>query len=881
VSSLSVFEATIEHDSIYALLAIAKDATPIASDEKFQPSLGCIESIFEVFSPRKQYKVEYEKPFVDAAGNFVQFCIKGSLYTDKTRALDIICRPWAPEGNARWRTPDVEQRNRSFTKESKATKFEPFPEQRDIPLPSWITRVSSASHSMWVHAGMPTLKMGRKNADSLVGLPTLAQRNYNAAETKAIDMKALRFRKRPNLGHYSLYVKGFELDTITEIYSRAQSGSIPSDWAKAAGWHRAPKTRPPDAFWRTLVASRGRDGANPPAYYSRACQDSFLKGGLMSGSVNTNDLINNERCSFVAQFCRRVQEVIWNKVLVKTRRGNLGLVGKDVQVGDRVCILYGCSVPVVLRKSSQPKSDEDINEEITEDLREWFKEFRRKSHDSLKRVEMFRQKRRDEKWKYKEWENKKRSQWLKDRDWRRTWKNNYLDRNFWEKLEARWASWVRQHSNGVEERERDDAWWNSWTTRRHEEKKALERIDAQELEMYHSLLDLELPKSPWMDVDKGWWEAWQRLKSKKLPKLSPGQPLGNIQNKSKSVCDTMLQFHFWRLEMARGTLPEDREFNQWKAEHCPRGIFEEEKEVWNEPSPNWSEFELFMRYGRRWKKHWQTKKTERSRDYPKTARLAELFRPSFELTHQIAWHVAQGRGKEGNSKAARLAELFRPPFELMYQVPWDVARYIGKEEKKWILVNVQDPTIFECQALNRNIWKHEGIKELVKEVFIFIQYPRDDPRNRYIQYYFPTKDNGNAYPYVAIVDPRTGKQVKLWSGPPVPTAEEFLMQLVEFLDRHSLEVDKRGNPVIVRKPEEAAQSDHTGNEQAENHTFETRKHWKDRKELMEWLREARSDYHSPYYYEFFGECYIHGMMDGEAMAVQNNEGIASQVFELR
>ena len=140
----------------------------------------------------------------------------------------------------------------------------------------------------------------------------------------------------------------------------------------------------------------------------------------MSGSVNTNDLINNERCSFVAQFCRRVQEVIWNKVLVKTRRGNLGLVGKDVQVGDRVCILYGCSVPVVLRKSSQPKSDEDINEEITEDLREWFKEFRRKSHDSLKRVEMFRQKRRDEKWKYKEWENKKRSQWLKDRDWRRT-----------------------------------------------------------------------------------------------------------------------------------------------------------------------------------------------------------------------------------------------------------------------------------------------------------------------------------------------------------------------------------------------------------------------------------------------------------------------------
>lgn len=101
---------------------------------------------------------------------------------------------------------------------------------------------------MWLHAGISTLKMGRKNADSLVGLSTLAKQKYSAAETKAVDMKALRFRKRPNLGHYSLYIKGFELDVITEIYSRAQGGSIPSDWAKAAGWYKAPETIPPDVF---------------------------------------------------------------------------------------------------------------------------------------------------------------------------------------------------------------------------------------------------------------------------------------------------------------------------------------------------------------------------------------------------------------------------------------------------------------------------------------------------------------------------------------------------------------------------------------------------------------------------------------------------------
>jgi hypothetical protein len=162
---------------------------------------------------------------------------------------------------------------------------------------------------------------------------------------------------------------------------------------------------------------------------------------------------------------------------------------------------------------------------------------------------------------------------------------------------------------------------------------------------------------------------------------------------------------------------------------------------------------------------------------------------------------ATGGASEASSKAARLAELFRPPFELMRQVSWDVARDSGKEEKKWIIVNVQDPALFDCQKLNRDIWKHEGIKELVKENFIFIQYSKDDPRgNQYFQYYFQFRDNQDSYPHIAIIDPRTGEQVKVWSGPPVPNPSDFLMQLVEFLDRYSLDASKK-NPVAKRKLE--------------------------------------------------------------------------------
>lgn len=161
--------------------------------------------------------------------------------------------------------------------------------------------------------------------------------------------------------------------------------------------------------------------------------------------------------------------------------------------------------------------------------------------------------------------------------------------------------------------------------------------------------------------------------------------------------------------------------------------------------------------------------------------------------------AATGGASETSSKAARLAELFRPPFELMSRLSWDEARDEGKESEKWIIVNIQDPAVFDCQALNRDIWKHEGIKETVQENFIFMQYSKDDPAaQQYMQYYFQHHEDQNAYPHIAIVDPRTGEQVKVWSGPPAPKAMDFLMQLHEFLDRYSLDPTFR-NPVARRK----------------------------------------------------------------------------------
>ncbi|KAF7538053.1 hypothetical protein G7054_g3253 [Neopestalotiopsis clavispora] len=151
-------------------------------------------------------------------------------------------------------------------------------------------------------------------------------------------------------------------------------------------------------------------------------------------------------------------------------------------------------------------------------------------------------------------------------------------------------------------------------------------------------------------------------------------------------------------------------------------------------------------------------------------------------------------------RSQRLADMFRPPYDIISHLSWEEAREEGKEEKKWIIVNVQDSSDFNCQTLNRDHWKDENIRSLLTEHFIFMQFDKDNPRGQeYLGFYFSQYENASNYPYVAIIDPRTGEQVKLWSGLPFPDKGEFYSDLIEFLDRYSLAANSK-NPVPKTKP---------------------------------------------------------------------------------
>ncbi|KAF3229261.1 hypothetical protein TWF106_004181 [Orbilia oligospora] len=153
-----------------------------------------------------------------------------------------------------------------------------------------------------------------------------------------------------------------------------------------------------------------------------------------------------------------------------------------------------------------------------------------------------------------------------------------------------------------------------------------------------------------------------------------------------------------------------------------------------------------------------------------------------------------------SSRASRLAELYTPPFEIMTRADFSSARDIGKERLKWLMVNIQDSTVFDSQVLNRDIWKDPAIRSTIQENFIFLQYANDSVDGiQYINLYlnasrYVTVD----YPHIGIIDPRTGELLKSWSR--VPDKNEFLMQLHEFLERYSL--DPSVKMPVQQKPKE-------------------------------------------------------------------------------
>ena len=332
VSGLTSFECGSPRDVIYAVISLANDvfsssasadidwtlSTRAISAERFDranaQNLDTTRETLRSLSRNLEaasFPVDFSKTPIQVCLDFLNFT------TVQSKSLDIICRPWAPP-----------------------MMFSEQPEK----LPTWIRTLDNepVSHG---YRGQ------RVHANGLVGQP--GQSPYQAC------------RMAPGLWNFGidrrspvLTVKGFQLDEIVTVEDAAQAGVIPREWLTYANLEgvrydskgtEGISSAVSESFWRTMVAGKDSEGRNPPYWYRTACAEMFAF--RHDRDIDLGQDIHQVQNPLQKAIRRRVLEAIWNRRLTRTaRRKRLALVPRGTECGDIVCILLGCSVPIILRK---------------------------------------------------------------------------------------------------------------------------------------------------------------------------------------------------------------------------------------------------------------------------------------------------------------------------------------------------------------------------------------------------------------------------------------------------------------------------------------------------------------------------------------------------
>lgn len=159
------------------------------------------------------------------------------------------------------------------------------------------------------------------------------------------------------------------------------------------------------------------------------------------------------------------------------------------------------------------------------------------------------------------------------------------------------------------------------------------------------------------------------------------------------------------------------------------------------------------------------------------------------------------------NKKRTLEDLFRPPIDITFKGTFASLRDEGKTKNKWLLVNVQNVQEFVCQALNRDVWSNRNAKAVIKDNFIFWQvYHDSEEGKKFCQFY-----KVNQWPFVAVVDPRTGENMSTWNR---LDATVFCELVTDFLMEHPYnDPSEEPSPAAKRARREPSIVDATEDEQ--------------------------------------------------------------------
>ncbi|KAI6082596.1 heterokaryon incompatibility protein-domain-containing protein [Hypoxylon rubiginosum] len=311
IHSFNDFQSTDPRDRVYALLGLAHRPEP--GEVKGLPTL----------TP------DYDRTVLEVYTVLVMDCIRIS------GSLDILVRPWADGRRSSWQGDFID------------------PDLR-FAVPSWIS----------VRGDMPFSnpkfqRTNRVNADSLVGKPS--QGIYNAHNGTIADVRfGIDDATKTYTG--SLFAKGIILGEIKRLSTRMADGIVLKECLEMIegilfdddGTVRGIS----DPLWRIMCANRNAGGDRAPSLY-RLSLLQLLRQSSSLNSIDTEDCLTLTQPRHVEEFLKRVQAVVWNRRIFRSQgpadlQGDLiGLAPQHTRLGDRVCILYGCSVPVILRAHRQ------------------------------------------------------------------------------------------------------------------------------------------------------------------------------------------------------------------------------------------------------------------------------------------------------------------------------------------------------------------------------------------------------------------------------------------------------------------------------------------------------------------------------------------------
>lgn len=313
VTRLRDLRVTDHRDAVFALVSLARDA----SNARLYP--------------------DYSKSTNDVLVDLFQY-----VATLK-KSLDLLIQPWVPAG------------------------FDQL-----LELPTWI-RKNDGTKLLGAGFHDDTLKESTTSqSSSLVGYCAGGQ------FSSSVVINPHDFLSR------ILRVTGVIVSSVELVTKPAQHGIVPISWSSVGLL---------DQLWRVIIAGRTKMGGVSPAQYDKLCHlifDAFCTDSsnrsiddewsfdnwkldrskridpmnnmnlthlidVLNGAAHDDSLLPKECLAQIPQnehiipFLERMRDCVSNRVLFRTLDHRLGLGPVGTQNGDLVCVLTGCSLPVILR----------------------------------------------------------------------------------------------------------------------------------------------------------------------------------------------------------------------------------------------------------------------------------------------------------------------------------------------------------------------------------------------------------------------------------------------------------------------------------------------------------------------------------------------------